>query len=138
MDIIDFFAGCRVFGVFDLFTVTVESGFSAEHQLTYAGGEKEVLHGHQWVVRVAVSAQRLDESGLAVDFVELKGHVEDIIAPFKGSRLEELACFEGGNASAEVVAKYIYDKTAERLPTYIKLEYVEVMEAAGCWAKYSV
>ncbi len=118
-----------------MFVITIETGFKASHQLTLAG-EKEDLHEHNWLVRLSVSADALDESGLAIDFLDLKAKVEAITNPFEGANLENLACFKGQNASAELVAKYIYDKLEPLLSPRVTIEYIEVMEAAGCWAKY--
>ncbi len=72
-----------------------------------AGGGKESLHSHDWVVRVAVSTDELDESGLALDFNDLKAMITDVTGPFAGAKLEQLDCFSDCNASAENVAKYI-------------------------------
>jgi len=120
-----------------LFTVTAQTSFTAHHQLTPATGQTEPLHNHNWVVRSAVAAEKLDESGLVVDFHRLEAKMKEVVSPLDGARLEELACFEGVNASAENVAKYIYDKLEPLLPFRVKLQYVEVCEAADCLAKYS-
>ncbi|MCD6395015.1 MAG: 6-carboxytetrahydropterin synthase [Planctomycetes bacterium] len=50
--------------------------------------------------------------------------------------MEQLDCFAGCNASAENVAKYIYDRIEPMLASRLKLDYAEVMEADGCWTKY--
>ena len=121
-----------------MYTVTVESTFTASHQLTMADGAKEPLHSHDWVVRVAVSAEKLDKTGLAVDFNDLKAMIADVTGPFAGARLEQLACFASCNASTENVAKYIYDRIEPMLANRLKLEFVEVMEATGCWTKYHI
>lgn len=122
-----------------LFTITVETSFSAKHQLTMDDGKKEPLHNHDWLVRTAVSAKNLNDIGLAVDFIELKDTIENITAPFNGAVLEEMDCFgtAGKQPSAENVAKYIYNKIEPLLNANIQTQYVEVMEAKGCWAKYS-
>ncbi len=99
-------------------------------------GGKEPLHSHDWVVRVAVSADELDEMGLALDFNDLKAMIVDVTGPFAGAKLEQLDCFAGCNASAENVAKYIYDRIEPMLANRLKLDYAEVMEANGCWTKY--
>ena len=91
-----------------MFTITVETTFTAGHQLRLAGGNKEPLHSHDWVVRLAVSAEKIDEMGLAVDFEQLKVKLEDITAPFQGGQLEKLDYFKTNNASAEALAKYIF------------------------------
>jgi len=100
-------------------------------------GQSEPLHGHNWIVRTAVGAENLDESGLVVDFHWLEAKIKEVISPLDGARLEELACFGDVNASAENVAKYIYDKFEPLLPGRVELQYIEVTEAPDYWAKYS-
>ena len=63
--------------------------------------------------------------------------IEKIIAPWEGSKLEDLPAFHSLNASAENVAIYIYEKAEALLPENVKLEYIEVREAPGCRVKYS-
>jgi 6-pyruvoyltetrahydropterin/6-carboxytetrahydropterin synthase len=100
------------------------------------GGQTEPLHEHNWVVRSAVAAKNLDETGLVIDFRWLEAKMKEVVSPLDGARLEELACFGDVNASAENVAKYIYDTLEPLLPGRVKLQYVEVLEAPACWAKY--
>jgi 6-pyruvoyltetrahydropterin/6-carboxytetrahydropterin synthase len=121
----------------DMFTVTVDTTFTAGHQLTIAQGQKEALHCHDWIVRTTVSADRLNSAGLVMDFSELKTKVEEVTNSLKGARLEELSWFKNINASAENVAKCIYEKIEPLLPSRVQLRYVEVTEATGCRAKYS-
>jgi 6-pyruvoyltetrahydropterin/6-carboxytetrahydropterin synthase len=122
-----------------LFTITVEIIFSASHQLTLADGSKEPLHEHDWKVRVAVSAAQLDETGLVMDFYELKIKIAAALVDLAGKKLEDVPYFADGgiNASAETVSRYIYEKLAPALPDNVELSFVEVMEQSDCWAKYS-
>ena len=119
-----------------MFTISIENAFTASHELTYAGGEKEELHQHDWQLKVAVDVEDLDENGLAVDFIDLKAKIDGITTPLNNIPLEKHPAFEGINASAENVAKYIYDQLIPQLPTRAMLVSVEIMEAPGCWAKY--
>ena len=119
-----------------MFTVTVETTFYACHQLTLPQGAKEPLHYHDWVVKVGVSAEKLDKMGLVIDFARLKKMIDEIISPFKNKQLETLEFFETINSSAENVAKYLFERMEKRLGASGKLEFVEVTEAAGCSAKY--
>ena len=122
-----------------MFTVIVETAFTAQHQLTMIDRQQESLHSHDWLVRTGVVADNLNETGMVVDFVELKAKLDKILADFDGVKLEELPCFKdtGKNASAENVAKYIYDNLEQVLEPHVNLEYVEVTETPGCVAKYN-
>ncbi|OHB53479.1 MAG: hypothetical protein A2Y07_00290 [Planctomycetes bacterium GWF2_50_10] len=122
-----------------MYTVTVETSFTASHQLRLGDGTFEPLHNHNWQIRAAVTAQNLDKLGLAIDFNKLMNLLDSILAPMKDKKLETLVPFQTQyqNTSAELVAKYIFDSLKPLLPPQTSLAYIEVMEAPNCWAKYS-
>ena len=120
-----------------MYTITVQTSFKALHHLPLPDGTREPLHEHNWLVKTAVSADRLDKMGLALDFNKLKALLDSIIEPLQSRTLEHLPDFANTPASAELVAKYIFDRLAPAVSSGKKLEYVEVMEAQDCWAKYS-
>ena len=119
-----------------MFSTNVETRFRASHQLTLPDGSKERLHQHNWRVTVEVSSEKLNEMGLVMDFVRLKKSVEKIVAPFENIALETHEYFSETSSSAENVSKYIYEQLRPMIPAGVKLEFVSVMEEAGCWAKY--
>jgi 6-pyruvoyltetrahydropterin/6-carboxytetrahydropterin synthase len=119
-----------------VFTITVENTFTAQHQLTLLDGQTESLHSHDWIVRTAVSSKSLDQAGLAIDFNDLKQTVQQVLAPFDNNQLEKLTCFQDLNTSAENLAMFLFTKVESLLPRNVKLIYVEVCEAPGCWARY--
>src|SRR5436190_13818960 len=86
----------------------------------------EPLHGHNWKVKVTVSAQKLDEIGVVMDFHELERLVDEIVEPMHNRNLNELGAFKAINPSAENVAVHIGEKLG--LAKNMKLESVEVWE----------
>jgi 6-pyruvoyltetrahydropterin/6-carboxytetrahydropterin synthase len=108
------------------FAITTTRHFSAAHQLRLYDGSLEPLHGHNWKVKVTVSAQKLDEIGVVMDFHELERLVNQIIEPMHNRNLNDLTPFKSTNPSAENVVVYIAEKL--HLPKNIKLESVEVWE----------
>ncbi len=120
-----------------MFTITISSVFIAGHQLEFAGAA-ESYHIHDWQVETAITGEHLDQNGLLWDFNDLKKIIDEIILPFSDRALEDFDCFKDMNTSAENVAKYIYNSVKNQLPQRIKLLYVEVTEAPGCRAKYSL
>jgi 6-pyruvoyltetrahydropterin/6-carboxytetrahydropterin synthase len=120
-----------------LYTVIVETIFDAQHQLTLGDGTKEPLHHHKWELACAVSTCKVDKMGLAFDFNRLKAMLEEIVAEFKDTKLEDTVIFKNMNSSAENVAEYVYNKLEKMLDLHVKLEYVEVTEAPHCRARYS-
>lgn len=119
-----------------MFTITVETSFLASHQLVFKDGTQEDAHEHNWAVKVAVCGEKLNEDGLVMDFCVLKEKIQAIVAEFEGNKLENVDCFSANNASAENVARYIFETIKPQLNTAVKMGYVEVAEAAGCRAKY--
>lgn len=121
-----------------MYTIFIKTAFTAEHQLTFSNGQKEPLHEHEWKVCVAVSAEKLNAEDLVMDFEELKLLLESTLQDFRHRRLETIPLFEQRNASAENVAAIIHQQIAPKLADDVRLDYVEVTEAAGCRARYSV
>ena len=120
-----------------MFTVSVETRFWASHQLTLEDGTKEALHYHNWLVSAEVGRDRLDNMGLVIDFHRLKAMVEGIIAEFDNTALEKNDYFQRNFASAENVAKYVYEKLADELQNGVKLDSIRVTEGDGFSAKFS-
>jgi 6-pyruvoyltetrahydropterin/6-carboxytetrahydropterin synthase len=121
-----------------MFTVMVETEFFAEHQLLMPDGNKESLHGHSWKITAAVACETLDSAGLAMDFHQLKGILDKIIRPFIGRRLEDCEPFGRVNASAENVARYIFDRLAGQIKPPVQVCWVEITEAEGCKVRYEL
>src|SRR5438105_11748697 len=110
------------------FQITTTRHFSAAHQLRLYDGSLEPLHGHNWKVKVTVSAAKLDEIGVVMDFHELERRVNRIVEPMHNRNLNDLAPFKSINPSAENVAVHIAQKLD--LPQGVKLESVEVWETS--------
>src|SRR4051794_20203496 len=89
------------------FEIRVTRHFSAAHQLCLYDGSLEPLHGHNWQIRVTVSAKKLDSIGVVMDFHELERLVDQIISPMHNRNLNDLSPFASINPSAENVALHI-------------------------------
>ena len=109
------------------FEITTTRTFSAAHQLRLPGGGIEPVHGHNWRVKVTVSAAKLDALGTVMDFHELERLVDAVLAPMHNRHLNELEPFIAElNPSAENVAYYV--ARTLQLPGAVRLERVEVWE----------
>ncbi len=108
--------------------------FSASHQLTLYDGSLETLHGHNWVARVVVAADRLDSIGVVMDFHELERLMDQLVAPMHNRHLNELQAFATLNPSAENVAWVI--GSGLKLPPRTRLILVEVWETPDNSAIY--
>ena len=126
-----------------MFTITVETVFSAAHALTIAG-QRETLHGHDFRCTVSIEGDQLDQDGLVCDFHTAKDALEGIVSEFNNANLNDLAPFNqpagGVNPSAEHVAQYIFNEMHERLDAalepHAKIAAVTLSESPGCTTTY--
>jgi 6-pyruvoyltetrahydropterin/6-carboxytetrahydropterin synthase len=116
---------------FEISTVRV---FSASHQLRLYDGSLETLHGHNWKVKVTVTAEKLDGMGVVMDFHLLEKLVDGVVGPMHNRHLNELRMFEKMNPSAEGVAVRVAEGV--KLPGGVRLVSVEVWETAENSAVY--
>ena len=121
-----------------MYTVSVKAHYDAAHFLRNYKGKCERLHGHRYVVEVAVQTPGLNEAGIALDFVDLKRHVRELAERLDHQNLNELPEFEGLETSAEVQARYFYDQLSSLLPREFAegLLYARVWETPTQWAQY--
>ena len=118
-----------------MFSIRVERVFSAAHAMVI-NGELEVLHGHDWRVRVTLESPELDHDGMLCDFHELEGHLDAVLAPFQSANLNDTPPFQELNPTAENVALHIARSLSPSLPGSVKAIIVAVTEAPGCEARY--
>ena len=117
------------------FEITTTRHFSAGHQLVLYDGSLEPLHGHNWVVTVAVTAPRLDSIGVVMDFHELERLVDAVVVPMHNRHLNELEPFKSElNPSAENVAVHV--GRSLKLPAGVTLRCVTVWETPQNSAAY--
>lgn len=120
-----------------MYTLTIEVGFSAAHQLRGYKGKCEHMHGHNWRVLVTVTADRLNEIDIAIDFHDLKKLANEVILPLDHSFLNEIFPFTEKNPSSENVAKWIYDSMKKKINyDYIRVAEVSVWESDTASATY--
>lgn len=120
-----------------MYRVSVEQHFDAAHYLRGYQGKCERLHGHRFKVVVSLKAATLNETGLAYDFVELKGHLGEILTQFDHTCLNDVPPFDELNPSSENIAATVYDQLKGRLPGEVSLSSVEVWESPQSCVTYS-
>ena len=117
------------------FEITARREFAAAHQLRLYDGQLEPLHGHNWIVIVAVAADKLDAIGVVMDFHELDRLLDDILRPLHNRHLNEVEPFKSSlNPSTENVALHVGRGLA--LLANVTLKSVEVWETAANSATY--
>lgn len=117
------------------FDITATRQFSAAHQLRLYDRTLEPLHGHNWLVRVTVSAEQVDAIGVVMDFHELERLLDLVVQPMHNTHLNDLPAFSAKlNPSAENVALYVGRNLT--LPPQVRLVAVEVWETPQNSAVY--
>ncbi len=121
-----------------MYQVSVRQHFDAAHYLRGYRGRCERVHGHRFQVVVAVQAQELDDTGLALDFVELKGYLGQILSRFDHALLNEVPPFDSINPSSENIASTIYDELKDKLrETPVFISSIEVWESPDARITYT-
>lgn len=120
-----------------MYELMIETSFSAAHQLRAYRGKCEQLHGHNWKVQVHVTAERLNEIDIAIDFHELKRITNEIISPLDHTLLNEIFPFTEKNPSSENIAKWIFDSLKKRINNEnLQVTAVTVWESDTASATY--
>jgi len=95
-----------------MFEVTIEETFAAGHALRNYRGKCENVHGHNYRCQVTLEGAELDDTGLLVDFVELKRVVHGVLDRMDHQWLNDFPPFDKLNPSAENMARFIYEQVA--------------------------
>ena len=121
-----------------MYQLFVEEHFDAAHYLPNYHGKCENLHGHRFKVIARVEAARLDETGLAYDFVQLKQHLREVLAQFDHTCLNDVPPLDKIGPSSENIATTIYDALEPRFSeSPAKLGSIEVWESPTTGVAYS-
>src|SRR5579885_3883624 len=109
-----------------MFEVSVEQTFAAGHALRNYKGKCENVHGHNLRVRVTIEGERLDDTGLLVDFIDVKKSMGEIIARLDHVFLNDIAPFDVKNPSAENIAEHFYREISQTLKSAVPVRIREV------------
>lgn len=92
-----------------MYEVKVTADFAAAHNLRNFRGRCENLHGHNWKVEVTVRGDRLEDSGVLVDFGEVKDALRKALQQLDHQYLNDLAYFRDKNPSSELIARFLFE-----------------------------
>ncbi len=119
------------------YTLKVSVHFAAAHQLRDYPGSCSRLHGHNWRLEVEVSASRLDEMGMVVDFRTIKQQARDVVGELDHQFLNEIPPFDKINPTAENIAAYLYRAIDQRLRTdHCRVASVTLWETDNACIRY--
>ena len=113
-----------------MYEITVEKHFEAAHYLRGYQGKCENVHGHRYKVVVKIGAEKLNEIGLAYDFMDLKKYLKETLDRYDHACLNDIKPFDKINPSAENIAATIYKELKRKLAREpITLKAVEAWES---------
>ena len=114
-----------------MFEVAVEQSFASAHALRNYKGRCENVHGHNWKVRLVIEGEKLDATGMLVDFLDVKSLMGEILDRIDHQFLNEIPPFDVVNPSAENIAEYFYQQMTGKLsktPVPVRIREVKIWE----------
>ena len=120
-----------------MYHLTIKTHFAAAHRLVNYQGDCENLHGHNWKVEVVLRGRELDESGVLVDFKEVKDATREVLKEVDHHYLNDLPFFREHNPSSENIARYLFECLTQRLNNANRWIYrVSAWESADACATF--
>ena len=121
-----------------MFVLKIVTDFASAHSLRDYPGDCARLHGHNWQVEVSVCSQVLDDSGIAIDFREIKKQTKLVVKRLDHQYLNEIKPFDALNPTAENIAKYFFDEIALLITNKdVKVKEVMIWETPRSAVTYS-
>jgi 6-pyruvoyltetrahydropterin/6-carboxytetrahydropterin synthase len=101
--------------------------FEAAHLLPNHPGKCRNLHGHSYELCVTVDLPVSPESGMAIDFSDLKRIVrEHVVDRLDHKYVNDLI----ENPTAEIMAVWIWDRLSDRLDGLVEIELHETRDCS--------
>ena len=121
-----------------MFVLKIVTDFASAHSLRDYPGDCARLHGHNWQVEVSVCSQVLDDSGIAIDFREIKKQTKLVVKRLDHQYLNEIKPFDALNPTAENIARYFFDEIALLISNKdVKVKEVMIWETPRSAVTYS-
>ena len=126
------------------YELSVRARFEAAHHLTAYRGAPEPVHGHSWQVEARIVSSELGPEGYAVDFVDIQGRLEALVARFRHGDINAVPPFDRSSPTAERLAEWFHRELASWLETHrsvggaagARVSSVTVWEGPDCSATF--
>ena len=121
-----------------MYTIAAQAHYDSAHLLRDYEGKCANIHGHRYVVEVALQTPEVGSKGMAYDFGDLKGHLRELADGLDHRNLNDVPPFTEIESTAENQARYFFDEMKKRLPDHVAqgLLYARVWESPTAWAQY--
>ena len=121
-----------------MFVLKIVTDFASAHSLRDYPGDCARLHGHNWQVEVSVCSQVLDDSGIAIDFREIKKQTKLVVKRLDHQYLNDIKPFDVLNPTAENIAKYFFEEIDILINNQaVKVKEVTIWETPRSAVTYS-
>ena len=97
------------------YQLRIVTEFAAAHTLRGYPGSCSRLHGHNWKVEVEIRASGLDETGMGMDFREIRRIAREVTERLDHRYLNEIEPFTEVNPTAEHIAAHCFREIGARL-----------------------
>jgi 6-pyruvoyltetrahydropterin/6-carboxytetrahydropterin synthase len=120
-----------------MFEIGISDEFEAAHSLSGDFGAATRLHGHTYRVEVRAEAPGIDSTGTFYDLGRLRDDLRSVLQRLHYRNLNEVAELTETNTTAEVVARYIFQKLAPGVRTGgVEALKVTVWESSSSFASF--
>lgn len=112
--------------------------FASAHTLRDYPGDCSRMHGHNWKVEVEVTATKLDNVGMGIDFKLIKNATKDVAKKLDHRYLNDIKPFDEINPTAENLASYFYSELSQVLNgPNVSVSAVTLWETERACVRYS-
>jgi 6-pyruvoyl-tetrahydropterin synthase len=99
-----------------MFSVSVRDHVMIAHSLRgQVFGPAQRLHGATYVVEIELRRPELDADGIVADIGRVTQLLNSALEPLRYQNLDEVPALRGLNTTTEALAKWVYDRLAERI-----------------------
>ncbi|MDY6943142.1 MAG: 6-carboxytetrahydropterin synthase QueD [Pseudomonadota bacterium] len=120
------------------YTLKVLSEFASAHTLRGYPGACSRMHGHNWKVEVEIEATELDDTGMAIDFKQIKEATRAVTDRLDHRYLNDIPPFDQRNPTAENIAAHLYEQLTDMLDTpACRVSAVTLWETDRACVRYS-
>ena len=119
-----------------MYTLSVQRVISTAHQLRDYDGPCARVHGHNWRIKLDVEFEKVNDTGIAIDFTDLDKKLWDIIGPFDHQFINTVPPFDKLNPTAENLVKYLYHQLQPVFAEQVSLKRVSVWENNAYMVSY--
>lgn len=120
------------------YTLKIVTDFAAAHTLRHYQGPCGRMHGHNWKLEVEVSARQLDDTGMVVDFKDIRQAAQQLSARLDHQYLNDIEPFNKLNPTAENIAAFFFQGLSALLnDDRVRVKAITVWETERACARYS-